>query len=200
MRYSKTADWEYIKGDCLTSAISNNIPLIGNGDVFAFTDWEDRMDGRTWASLQEKQKEGNDDGKPHVTTCLIGRGALIKPWLPTEIRERRHWDISASERFDLLKDFVKYGLEHWGSDEYGINTTRRFLLEFLSFGWKYVPVGILERVPQKLHEKTEPYYGRNELETLLSSPNPDDWVEISSRLLGRPPEGFTFTPKHKSSG
>lgn len=200
MRYSKTADWDYIKGECLTSAVSNNIPLIGNGDVFAYTDWEDRMDGQTWASLQGKPKEDDVDGKPHVTTCLIGRGALIKPWLPTEIRERRHWDISASERFDLLKEFVKYGLEHWGSDEYGINTTRRFLLEFLSFGWKYVPVGILEHIPQKLHERTEPYYGRNELETLLSSPNPDDWVEISSRLLGRPPEGFTFTPKHKSSG
>ena len=41
--------------------------------------------------------------------------------------------------------------------------------------------------------------GRNDLETLLSSEKSADWVRISSMLLGPPPAGFTFTPKHKSS-
>lgn len=37
------------------------------------------------------------------------------------------------------------------------------------------------------------------IETLLTSPRSQDWVHISEMFLGPVPEGWTFTPKHKSN-
>lgn len=82
-------------------------------------------------------------------------------------KEQRHWDISASERLDIIKRFCSHGLEHWGSDARGVETTRRFLLEWLSYLCRYVPVGMLEVIPQQLHLRPPALMGRNDLETLL---------------------------------
>jgi len=60
----------------------------------------------------------------------------------------------------------------------GVGTTRRFLLEWLSFSCRYVPLGILERLPPQLNERPPAYRGRDDLETLLSSDNYKDWIKI----------------------
>ncbi|XP_065002675.1 tRNA-dihydrouridine(47) synthase [NAD(P)(+)]-like [Musa acuminata AAA Group] len=179
-RYSKLADWDYIY-ECAKKA-PESLQVLGNGDIFSYTDWiKHTLDC------------------PKLSTCMIARGALIKPWIFTEIKEQRHWDISSGERFNILKDFVRFGLQHWGSDTKGVETTRHFLLEWLSYTYRYIPLGLLDVVPQRLNWRPPSYYGRDDLETLMASDSAADWIRISEMLLGKVPEGFTFTPKHKSN-
>ena len=164
------------------SDVPKKAAVIGNGDVYSFTDWN-----RELASGE-------------LTTCMLARGALIKPWLPTEIKEQRHWDISANERMEILRAFVKYGLQYWGSDESGVSRCRRFFLEWMSFLHRYIPVGLLERVPHRMNERPPRYVGRNDLETLMASTDGRDWVKLST-LAGLPPpkSGYKFTPKHRAN-
>ncbi|XP_074558849.1 tRNA-dihydrouridine(47) synthase [NAD(P)(+)]-like [Curcuma longa] len=179
-RYSKLADWDYIY-ECARKA-PDDMQILGNGDIFSYTDWI---------------KHTSDC--PALASGMIGRAALIKPWIFTEIKEQRHWDITSGERFNILKDFVQFGLQHWGSDAKGVETTRHFLLEWLSYTCRYVPVGLLEIIPQRINWRPPSYCGRDDLETLMASDSAADWIRITEMLLGKVPEGFSFAPKHKSN-
>ncbi|KAG9313681.1 hypothetical protein JVU11DRAFT_6027 [Chiua virens] len=204
-RYTKLADWDYIK-QCVDAIRSREadealtpIPIFGGGDCFSSQDYWEKVDASG------------------VDGIMIGRGALIKPWLFTEIQERREWDISSRERFELVRKYAEYGLTHFGTDTVGVNKTRRYLCEALSFQYRYIPIGLLERLPARINERAPAFQGRDELgrscrcrvmaldvigdrtETLLASPNSQDWVKISEIFLGPTPETWTFTPKHKSN-
>lgn len=61
------------------------IPIFGGGDCYSSQDY--------WADVE----------KANVDGVMIARGALIKPWIFTEVKERREWDISARERLDLIR-------------------------------------------------------------------------------------------------
>lgn len=147
-RYSRLADHEYI-ANCVRHLRSveeaedlPRLPFIGNGDAYNHQQF--------WETIE----------KTKVDTLMIARGALIKPWIFTEIKERRDWDISARERLDGVRDLVNFGLEHWGTDVVGMRETRRFVLEALSFQHRYIPVGILERFPVQMNERPFPFHGR----------------------------------------
>lgn len=178
-RYTRSSDWEYIE-TCAKAAAP--CPVYGNGDILSYEDYAEK---RALA--------------PTVQGVMIGRGALIKPWIFTEIKEQRIWDIRSSERFEIIKKYTNYGLEHWGSDMQGVENTRRFLLEWLSFLYRYVPVGLLEQPPQRINERPPSYFGRDDLETLMASGNCSDWIKISEMLLGPVPDGFNFLPKHRAN-
>eukprot|EP00397_Hematodinium_sp_SG-2012_P031444 GEMP01033380.1.p1 GENE.GEMP01033380.1~~GEMP01033380.1.p1 ORF type:complete len:344 (+),score=88.38 GEMP01033380.1:931-1962(+) len=182
-RYTKLADWDYV-GQCrdalYESGYSAQCQLVGCGDIL------------TWEAAQKQSR--------HADGVMIARGAMVKPWLFTEIAEQRTWDITASERFGLLRDFVGYGLDHWGADSKGVENTRRFLLEWLSFYTRYIPHGLLVdgAPPYSMAWRPPPYKGRDDLESLLASPSSKDWIYISEMLLGKVPDNFVFVPKHKS--
>ncbi|XP_005185201.1 tRNA-dihydrouridine(47) synthase [NAD(P)(+)]-like [Musca domestica] len=178
-RYTRNANWEYIE-ECAAKA--KNMPIIGNGDILNFEDYT------------EKRKIA-----PHVSSVMIGRGALIKPWIFQEIKEQKHLDPSSTERFEMMRKYVNYGLEHWGSDTKGVENTRRFLLEWQSFLYRYIPYDLMLQPPQKINQRPQTFRGRDEMETLMSSSNSQDWVKLSEMLLGPVPDGFTFVPKHKAN-
>ena len=148
-RYTGLARWDYIK-DCV-GATGGKVPFLGNGDVFHWSDFYDNIENYG------------------VASCMIGRGALIKPWIFEEIKEKRTIDKSSTERLDMLKTFVNYGLEHWGADKQGVANTRRFLLEWLSFLCRYIPVGIIDGSRQVMNKRPPPYFGRNELGKFVTS-------------------------------
>jgi tRNA-dihydrouridine synthase 3 len=100
-RYSRLADWNYI-AECsqvVDRNHTNNMFFFGNGDVFNPNDYLEKMS-------QYQKLDG----------IMIGRGALVKPWIFKEIKDGQLYDISASERLDILRDFAKFGMQHWGSD------------------------------------------------------------------------------------
>lgn len=183
-RYSKRADWGFI-ADCaaliktynaqksnLTDTAADPDPrtlpnskdgrlyFLGNGDCYSHVEYYENIE------------------KSRVDSIMIGRGALIKPWLFEEIEKGQYLDKSATERLAYIEKFVRYGLDAWGSDELGIGFTRRFLLEWLSFAHRYVPIGLLEHLPPSLNDRPPAYRGRNELETLMASGNYLDWIKI----------------------
>ncbi|KAL4787480.1 hypothetical protein BJX76DRAFT_345558 [Aspergillus varians] len=202
-RYTRAANWEYIsetaalikrlngKSDEITDTIrepeermrpnGGKTWFLGNGDCYSHVDYNDHI---------------NHAG---VDTVMVGRGALVKPWLFEEIQTGQYLDKSASERLAYLEKFAKYGMEVWGSDEYGIGLTRRFMLEWLSFTCRYIPIGLLEYLPPVLNDRPPHWRGRNDLETLMGSNNYKDWIKISEMFLGPAHKDFKFEPKHKSN-
>lgn len=73
------------------------------------------------------------------------------------------------------------------------------MCEWLSFLHRYVPVGLIEVLPQKMNIRSQRYFGRSDLETLMASDNVSDWIKLSEMVLGPAADTFSFIPKHKSS-
>lgn len=67
-RYKRAANWDLISG----AARAADVPLIGNGDILTHYEAAARLDPAAGCHA-----------------AMVGRGALIKPWIWTEVREAR---------------------------------------------------------------------------------------------------------------
>ncbi len=117
-RYSKAADWNMIAR--LVS--ERRVPIIGNGDLL--THYEAR-----WRQQQSA-----------CASVMVGRGALIKPWIFDEIRNGQPWLPSAEERVGVYLRLVAFMREHFGDDARGKKKAMYFLPWHLGFFCRYRPL------------------------------------------------------------
>lgn len=118
--YRKAADWEAIKtvvddgkaqGSCM--------PIIGNGDIITHFDATERMHATG------------------VDACMVGRGALIKPWIFQEFKDRKQWEPTLTDRIDVYYKLTTYMKDYFGSDELGRKKSWNFLPWHFSFFSRY---------------------------------------------------------------
>jgi tRNA-dihydrouridine synthase 3 len=162
-RYSKAADWDLIG----RVAAERGIPVVGNGDILTYFEARDRM------------------ARANVSSVMVARGALIKPWLFREIREGRSLLLSAEERLGVLWRFVELLREHFGSDDRGRARILHFLPWHLGFFCRYraLPEAVFEarsREHPLIQTRLPDDEGRSPLDALLSDPR----VEVHDAFAG----------------
>jgi tRNA-dihydrouridine synthase 3 len=118
--YRRPADWDMIK-QCVDDGIAqgSDMPIIGNGDIITYYEARRRM-----------QETG-------VHACMVGRGALIKPWIFQEARDQQGWDPTMADRIEVYYKLTSYMKEHFGDDDLGRAKTWKFLPWHFSFFSRY---------------------------------------------------------------
>jgi tRNA-dihydrouridine synthase 3 len=165
-RYNKAADWDLVG----RVASERGIPVIGNGDILT-----------AYEARQRRERSG-------VRSVMLGRGALIKPWLFREVKEGRTWLPTPEERFSVLWRFVELLREHFGEDERGRKRTMRFLPWHLNFFCRYVPLPeeTFEEAAREhplLQSRLKPPAPGTPLERLLGDARPDVHQRFAEELL-----------------
>lgn len=164
-RYSKAADWDAIA----RLVAERSIPIIGNGDILTH-----------YEAAWRQQQSG-------CASLMIGRGALIKPWLFSELRDRRELDPGPTERIGILMRLVGFMKEHFGDDQRGRKKAMFFLPWHLGFFCRYRPLPAAEfaesaRDHPLLQTRLPTPSTGDALVLLLADPRPAVHDEIASAL------------------
>lgn len=119
--YSKDADWELI-----TKVVEEgkkegygHIPIIGNGDILTY-----------YEARRFMERSG-------VNSVMVGRGALIKPWIFQEFNQNRSWNPDMNERIQVYRTLTAYMKDHFGDDAMGWKKSKFFLPWHFEFFCRY---------------------------------------------------------------
>jgi len=115
-RYTRPADWGMISK---VGKGGYGIPVIGNGDILTHYEAADRL-----------AMEG-------VDALMVGRGALIKPWIFAEYSAGREFNPTARQRIGLYHRLATNFKEHFGTDDFGKRHSFYFLPWHFSFFCRY---------------------------------------------------------------
>ncbi len=165
-RYNRAADWDLMG----RVAAERTIPVIGNGDILTPFEARERM------------------VRSGIDSVMLGRGALIKPWLFREVRTGVAWEPTAEERLGVLWRFVELLREHFGEDERGQKRTMRFLPWHLNFLCRYRPLpeetyGEQSREHPLLQSRLDAVPWTTPLERLLADTRPETHGRLAEELL-----------------
>ncbi len=118
-RYKRAADWGAI---ARVAAANPGLAVVGNGD--ALTHWECAARLAT----------------PGVAGLMVGRGALVTPWLWREIAEQRAWLPTPEERVGVLHGFMGRMQAYLGADAKGWAKAQHFLPAHFDFFHRWRPL------------------------------------------------------------
>jgi tRNA-dihydrouridine synthase 3 len=169
-RYSRAADWDAIA----RIAAERTIPVIGNGDLL------------TWYETHERWRTSG------VASVMLGRGALIKPWLFREIAEKKAWEPDAHERLGVYFDLAQKMKAHFRDDEKGKERAMRFLPWHFEFFCRYRPLSAQRWVESShSHPLLQTRMPDDEqdlplLEQLLRDPRPELHTRLAESLWSAP--------------
>ena len=147
-RYKKPADWGLIQD--MARHEKDMLPIIGNGDILTHYEAARRLkDHGCWA-------------------VMVGRGALIKPWIFQEVKEQKEIELGARDRVGVYRQLTAYMKEYFGDDDRGRRKAFYFLPWHLGFLSRHRPL-------------PEHAYGAMSLQKPLISTR---WESVASVELG----------------
>jgi len=98
----------------------SRMAIVGNGDIFTHYEAKRRFD------------------ESQVDAVMVGRGALIKPWIFQEYATQQSWEPTLEDRVSIYRRLTCYCQDHFGNDVMGRKKAWNFLPWHFDFFARYL--------------------------------------------------------------